>query len=393
MTAFDKTLVLAGTRPKRVRLHVFGAVFRMTTWSGAKAEPKTVEREFADERGAQREFATTYDRKLRADYVVLGEGAQTGDVLLEAFAPGAGSGALFDLSRDGTLLATATTMAARPPLQFGVRLEVVEVATGARRIVTECAPSDQQGFLHTILFDRAGTGLYYLVRDTLFHVALAGAVPRIIGEGRGFNAHVVQPTFDHARRRLVTFADHAVRVLDEQEATLLEVPTASPTTECRATAISPSGRLLALYIVSRGIVYGHADAQGDHTNEVRIYDIDAGELWETVVAPTKLHRIGIAPSDDTLLVTHDYAKGPYALAIPSGEERWRLPDEVAFGWRFSHDGSMLAVGGHRLALYEAATRAPIAIPEQRGRSDWNVFSADDRMLASLTGSTAIVRRI
>jgi hypothetical protein len=49
---------------------------------------------------------------------------------------------------------------------------------------------------------------------------------------------------------------------------VLEVDLGSATTECRAAGISPSGKLLALYRVSRGLVYSHADAMHDDTNVV-----------------------------------------------------------------------------------------------------------------------------
>ena len=82
------------------------------------------------------------------------------------------------------------------------------------------------------------------------------------GQQRGQEAAQVRPSQDAARRRLVVFDEGSVvRVLDERGRTVAQVPTASPTTVCRAGAISPSGRLLALYRVSRDLVYGQADAR------------------------------------------------------------------------------------------------------------------------------------
>lgn len=396
---FDKLLELAGPRPKRVRLRVAGTQLEQTSWT-ATGKPKVTSKAFDNEESAREAFRKAVRKKLREDYVHRARPEAFGDVILEAFAPGGGGGPVLDLSLDGRFLATASITSSS---DFGAKLEVVEVATGARRVVVDEPAGVTQYFLHAALFDRAGTGLYYALRDDLWHVELASLERRVVVRGASpFNSHVLRPSFDRERRRLVTFAEQAiVRVLDERGATLLEVSTASPTTECRAAAISPSGRLLALYIVNRHLVYGHADAAHDTTNEVQIWDIEAGVRWETVVVTDKLHRIGLAPGDDLLLVTHDYSHGPLALEIPSGTERWRLTDPtdpaqlaLTNAWAFSPDGKLLACcGAQRLSLYDATTLEPIELPVRYGGTGCPVFSADGMLLAAQIHGTAVVHAL
>src|SRR5262249_40959675 len=129
-----------------------------------------------------------------------------------------------------------------------------------------------------------------------------------------FNPHVVRPTQDAARRRLVVFdAGNVVRVLEGGRA-VLEVSTASKTVECRAGGISPSGSLLGLYRVSRGIVYGHEDARDDTTNEVEVWDVDRGKLRRKLPFSVRLDQVGFDPKDEQLIVTRAYS-GPAAYAL------------------------------------------------------------------------------
>ncbi|MBA3500976.1 MAG: WD40 repeat domain-containing protein [Myxococcota bacterium] len=396
----DKTLVLAGAKPKRVRLRVVKTTLEQTTWN-AKGTAKVTKKSFAKAEEAAREFDKAVRKKLRDDYAVLGEAAEPGDIILEAFAPGGGGGAVLDMSMDGSMIVTASITSES---SFGAKLEMVEVASGARHVVVDEPGGSRQNFLHTALFARDGKSIYFVLRDDTYRVELAtGKRTRIAtGDPAALNPFVTMPTFDLERRRLVVLAKGpCVRVIDENHATVLEVSTKSKTTECRGAQISASGRLLALYISSRGIIYGHDDAKSDTTNEIQVWDIEAGVKWETVTLAEKVDDVGFAPADDLLLVTYEYARGPVALEIPSGRERWRIVDPHdesslarASAWTYSPDGKSLAVAGDSLRLLDAKTRAPIVeLPRVFGRVACPVFSRDGKRLAVSIGGTAIVHAL
>ena len=108
----DKTLVLAGARPKRIRLRIVDdTTLEQTTWN-AKGVPKPTRKIFTDTQEAARAFDDAVRKKLRADYAYVAEPNAYGDVILEAFAPGAGSGNVLDMSIDGMRVATRRRRAA-----------------------------------------------------------------------------------------------------------------------------------------------------------------------------------------------------------------------------------------------------------------------------------------
>lgn len=102
---------------------------------------------------------------------------------------------------------------------------------------------------------------------------------------------------DAARKRCVVLqAGNLVRVLDlETERTVHDFSTASPTTECRGLALSPSGKKLALYRPSRGVVYGHEDAISDTSSVVEVYDVDSGKRLASHDFKMKLGQVGFTP--------------------------------------------------------------------------------------------------
>lgn len=393
----DKTLILAGAKPKRVRLRVVKAALETTTWS-SKGVAKVAKKTFSSARAAADAFRKALRGKLRDDYVYLGEPHTRGDVILEAFAPGGGGGAVLDMSLDGRFIVTASIT---KESNFGSKLEIVEVATGARQIIVDERGGKNQCFLHAARFDREAKAVYFVLNDDTFRVELGTAKRKLLATGTGFNPFVVQPSFDRERRRLAICAKHAIRVLDENGAKLLDVPTKSKLTECRAARISPSGRLLAVYIASRGIIYDHEDAKHDTTNEVQIWDIEAGVLWETVTVAEKVHDVGLTPDDNALVVTWDYAQGPIGLEIPSGRALWRFvaPDSTrelgrAYAWTYSPDGKLIAIAGDTLKLYDAKTRkVALELHERFGRVDCVTFSSDGRRLAASIDGTAVVHAL
>ncbi|MFO0607864.1 MAG: hypothetical protein U0324_32170 [Polyangiales bacterium] len=399
---------LVKTSPKgprrRCRLSVDG--LDVVTEAGPEGKAlKASRKSFPSAQEARVAWDKAVREKLRDDFAFVRPFEETpvGGLLLCAFASGAGAGTLLDFSLDGRLAVTVGSDAKLTAYW----VEVIEVATGARRRVFERTVLARQGFVHAVFFDAAGEAVYLAPQEETLRVDLAtGAATRVAGydEHRTarFNPFVVRPHADLARRRVVVFdaGDH-VRVLDPAHRPIFSVCVASPTTECRAAEISPSGRLLALYRVSRGVVYNHDDARHDDTSVVEVWDVDAGSLRASLPMPRQVDGVGLSPDDATLLVSEQYAKGPIAYDLATGAERWRLtepyrPDELAqcHDWAYSPDGSLLAVGHGVTGLYDAATRAPVALePAGMYRTPAVRFSADGSRLASAEGGLCVVRRV
>ncbi|MFT3696544.1 MAG: hypothetical protein QM831_25620 [Kofleriaceae bacterium] len=386
-----KTLVLAGPKPKKAALEVVGKKLTSTTWN-AKGTPKAATKTLASAEVAAREFDKALRKKLRDDYVVLAP-AERGKIMLEAFAGGGGGGPELDMSLDGKYLVTASMTTGS---NFGVTLELIEIETGLRTVLLKEPAGVRQNFLHGPLFDRTGKGIYFVLRDALEYIDIATKKRTVISKEADVNYHVVQPSFDAERKRLVIFDRSLVRVIDEQRKKLCEVDTKSTTTECRGAAISGSGRYLALYIVSRGIVYSHDDAKSDTTNLVHIYDVETGSLWETITVDQQVDDLGFTPDETQLVVTYYYAKGPVGLRIPSGEQAWAIrgdDKDLAYNrdWAFAPGGKSLALSGRRPRVVTFPGLKPVEIEDAGfGRPEHVIVSADGKRLAAYVGGTAYV---
>ena len=366
---------------------------------------KTTKKRCATEQDARVAWEKAVRAKLRDDFAFVRPPSETpiGGITLCAFASGAGSGSLGDLSPDGRF---AVTVGSDAKLT-AYHVEVIEVSTGARRRVFERSGLTRQGFVHTVFFDAGGTSLYLAQMEETLRIDLAtGDARRVANYAEHstarFNPFVVRPHTDQSRRRVVVFDEGTyVRVLDRDDRPIFSVCTHDELTECRAARISPSGKLLALYRVSRGVVYGHDDAKHDATSVVDVWDVDSGALRKSLPMPTQIDAVGFTPDDAALLVTEYYARGPIAYDLATGEERWRLRDPHtpeglmhSHAWDFSPDRSLMAVGHDETALYDAATLAPIAL-EHAGmyRTPVVRFSRDGALLASIEAGLCLVRRV
>lgn len=378
----------------------------LVTASGTQGKSlKSSTKSFTTSQEALNEHDKAVRAKLRDGYAYVRDAraVQPGEVVLHAFASGGGSGFIIDLSRDGR---TALTVGSNSGLSE-VWFELIDVATGARTTVHEISSPKRQAFVHTALFDATGGAIYYAHNEATVRFDLASKTVAVLAdytEGRSanFNSHVVHPHFDEARARLVVFdSGSLVRVLDSSHAIVFETSTDARTTECRGAAISPSGKRLAVYRVSRGVVYSHADAGHDRTCEVEVWDVDSGKLLATLPLPAQIDELGIDARDELLLVSRHYARGPVAYDLRTGEERWAFrsadgphDDPMAHAWAYSPDGSMLAVGRGGAFLYDSATRAEIPLGGPLAhRTPVVRFSADGSLLAAAEDANCVVRRV
>lgn len=362
--------------------------------------PKPSTKSLSDAYASARAYHKAVASKLRSGYVFRQDPGELEprSICFAAFASGGGGGPVLDLSLDGTRALTAGHRGAPK----AVWLETIDTDTGARHRIFEREVEQGQLFLHSACFDQSGRAVVLQLEQETFKLDIeSGELSRIASYGRDdgsqFNPFVVRPHFDGGRRRLVLFdRGSVVRVVDEAGASLLEVDVSHATTECRSAAISHSGKLLALYRASRGLIYGHDDAKHDSTNVVELWDIDGGELRKTFEFKELLDSVGLDAHDQLLMMTRKDLRGPILVELATGRELFEF-DAVAYTWAWAPDGSMLATAGHALRLWAVRglgrfEEIPIedALP---GRIMHVSFSSDGGLVASYEGNMLTLRRL
>lgn len=393
---------------KHCELTLEGSRLTRATWTG-EGKPRVTVREVPGLEGdAYNVYLGEVRKKMREGFAFIraAESATLGDLLLECVAPNRSASRAFDLRPDGAELAVGTVLKDG----YGAEIHLIDVATGVRRLVhtEEAEESDgrrRQTIVHAVLYDATGTALIYSLNEETRRLDLRTGETRVLAEYRQwktshFNPYCVRPAWDAARRRLVVFdSGDMVRVLDARGERLFELCTTSKTTECRAAALSASGRLLALYRPSRGIIPKHADALHDTTNEIEVWDVDEGTLRTRVPVPAPLHadgldEIGFDPTETVIVTNPQPVQGPCGISTETGEIVWAFAHahrtdrwDVCFGWAYSPDGSLLAIGrrdrGKGVDLRDAATRGSLPLERVEGHRVYRLaFSADGTLLAA-----------
>ncbi|MBL8922699.1 MAG: hypothetical protein JNJ54_27875 [Myxococcaceae bacterium] len=376
---------------------------------------KGVPREYVKEHPSPADAARAFEKRLRTKrgegFVHLTPAADVkpGGLRFEGASAGGGGGGVLDLSADGRLLVCADV----GEQAHGCRVTVVDLDTGAERVVFTRDAGSQQTFVHAARFDADATRLVVLINSDTVLVDLESGKERRLASWdqhrtSRFNPFVVRPSMDLARRRCaIADADDLVKVVDLERGEVVQTfSTRSPTTECRGVALSPSGALIAFYCPSRGLVYGHDDARHDTSNELEVFDVATGERRALLEPPKKLDRFGFTAGEDALWLIWEYAQGPLCVALPDGAERWRFEDEwrkdrlataYACAWSPRPGSSLLAVGRNALEWHDASgpgRPARLPDPEQLGHDRVSdlVFSRDGAWLAAWAGGVASVYR-
>ncbi len=379
------------------------------TRSGTEGKPlKSATETHADEGAAQLAMDKALRTKLRDGYAFVGDRSQAprGAVVFACFASGGGGGLVADVSNDGRFALTAGHRGA----PTGVWVELIDTATGARRVVFE-REHPRQLFLLSAHFDRTGERILLTVDDETLLVEIATGEQKTIARYAGaneasrsnFNAHVLRPKSDRARTRWCVFdANTTARVLDERFATVSEIPLGHPTTELRAASISPDGTLIALFRASRGVIYNHADAKDDATQVIELRRTQDGSLVRTIEVQRQVARVTFTPDNARLVVALNYCDGPVLLDASTGAELARARQEHgdamrAFSWDISADAATLAVGSYNVTLFDAATleRSPTQLESWPGYGDTRFvrFGDDDQWLSSARAGTLTIHKL
>ncbi|GIG06195.1 WD40 repeat domain-containing protein [Catellatospora coxensis] len=379
--------------PRHLRLEVDGARLRRCTWRGSGKE-RCSSRDFPNHEAARDALAREAAARMREGFAYVRDAAGTppGEPVLRCAPPNRYGPQTFDLHPQGHTLAVASLRRDA----YGADLHLVEVATGRRRLVHTEAPGSGptgQTFIHAVLFDADGTGLVYALNGETRHLDLATGTTRVLahyehlGNAR-FNHFCTRPAQDATRRRLLLFdAGDQVRVRDTGTGEDVLVVPVADRPECRAGALSPSGRLLAL-------------AFGVDDSIVQVWHVETGQLLHSTPFPfpfsgttgrTGIRDLGFDPGERFLVAAGGFAEGPFALPVGGDTLAWAVPDPyrtdrygTCFGWQYSPSGDLLAIGGRLGATLHLPDGAPSPVPlalSHTGRTHRVVFSADGTLLA------------
>ncbi|MBB4957673.1 WD40 repeat domain-containing protein [Micromonospora polyrhachis] len=383
-------------KPRYVRLAVDGPRFERTSWAGngkARHGGKTYASESAARLATERETI----KRMQEGFVLLRgpDDVTPGGIVMQCAVPNRGASDFFDLHPDGHTLAVGTML----HQGYGAEIHLIDIRTGRRQPVHAEPVTNEQTFIHAVLFDADGRGIVYAVNGETRYLDLDTGASTVIASYRQFttarfNPFRLRPAWDQARNRLLVFhTDDVVRVLDAAGNHLLEVPTRDRP-ECQAGALSRSGRLLALSY---------------ELLETEIWDVDTGELLATHPFPVPFDRsasglglrtVGFDPTELLVVAEGGYAEGPAAMSVESGELEWAIHDPyrtdrwgTCHSWSYSPDGRLLAVGGHgRVELRDADTRelAPDQLsPSSTGHTRRVVFSTDGKLIVAGGGTGRI----
>jgi hypothetical protein len=357
------------TGQKRWRARIEGTSLVTESIAGTR-KPRETRKALGSKKAAREELERALRKKMIEGYAYFRSpaGAEPGERLFAMRPPGGAGSSTFDVDPGARVVFVGAG-------RGDPKAWVVHVDLANQRLTQMNVAPDRPGgqlFIHAAAVDEGGAKGFYALNNYTRELDFATGTERVVAGFKGhpethFNPFCVKPGADAAHRRLLLLKPKDVLEVRELPSgkTLSEASVTSKTAECRGAALSPSGRLVAAYVVSRYLVYNHEDARGDKTNEVRVFNAEDGALIGRVPMPEEVSDVGVTPDDGAVVVTLEYKRGPCAFDIETGKKRFALSgEERSLGqcsaWAFSPDGSTLAVAGEgpEVRLLDARSLKP-----------------------------------
>lgn len=360
------------TGQKRWRARIEGTSLVTEAVVGSR-KPRETRKELGSDKAVREELERAVRKKMLEGYAYFRSpaGAAPGERLFAMRPPGGGDSSTFDVDPEARVVFVGAGRG--DPKAWLVRVDLANQRLEQMNV----APDHPGGqlFIHAAAVDAEGRTGFYALNNYTRELDFATGTERVVAGFKGhpetqFNSFCVKPGADAAHRRLLVLSPKDVLEVREIPSgrTLCEASVTSRTAECRSAALSPSGRVLAAYVASRHLIYQHADARGDETNEVRVFNVEDGSLIARVPMPEEVYEVGVTPDDGAVVVTFERKRGPCAFDINTGKKRFAMSGEdrslaQCSAWAFSPDGSTLAVagGGPEVRLLDARTLEPRGI--------------------------------
>ena len=321
----------------------------VTTASGAKPDRlSTRAKTCKDEGDAARHYHKTRVEKLREGFVLHREldTVELGGVVTRVALPHAQTDDYFDVTPDGKSLVVTSE---QRPSNHRAWLHRVDLAE-ARTTLLHHVGGSSQTFTHRAQV-LGGRHVLFAVNGHTMCVDLesleVSTVARFGGDAH-FNHHCVWPSRSaDGSRALVFDAGDVLRVLGSDAQTVLELCVAAPKVECCAAMLSHDGGRVVGYFATRATVYGSDGL----THELRVWEVDTGELVHRIPVPHAVRRCTIASDGATIVALAEYAQGPVFIDLERGERVDFFDDPRRAGclqtcYTFAHspDGTRLAIG-------------------------------------------------
>jgi len=337
-----------------------------TVSSGTDLEKlKTSTKKCKNETDAYYKYSGAVSTKMADGYIYKNTNItpKPGELLLHMRAPNRSISRLLDIHPKGKILAIGSIIGE----YRGAEIHLLDKESGVLTLVYSVKPPNKQVALHTVHFNAAGDKIFFQLDTEVTILDIATKkLKSFAGYGRnayrvdGPNPHVAAAMFDARRERYMYFVSGHVKICDRSMKPIfkLKLNYGENTVESKLSCISPSGKYLAVYQVSRFIVYGHDEAASDKTNQIDIWDIDLHKLIKSIqVEEWDLTRIAFNPAETEIIFLKGICEGPGFYDIKTGKfDRWFKDKNGINGWRicysfaYSPNGEILAVGQ---ALFDA----------------------------------------
>jgi len=325
---------------------------------------KTNTKKCKDSGDANKKYDHTVKRKMADGFIRKNTNGspKPGELLLHMRAPNNSGSEVLDIHPNGKMLAIGSNIGS----YRGAEIHLLDLESNAMTLLYAVKPPNDivQIPLHTVHFNAAGDKILFQLDTEVKMLDIATQTVTDFAVYRpgddGPNPHAAAAMFDARRERYMYFDAGHVMICDKVFKPIFKLALnyGKNKVESRLSCISPSGKYLALYQVSRFILYGHDEAASDKTNQIDIWDIDLHKLIKSIqVEELTLTDIGFNPAETEIIFAKGFAEGPGFYDIQTGEllrwfedkdrdDRWY----TCYSFAYSPNEEILAVGN---SLFDA----------------------------------------